>query len=89
MPINLRAEIPAPEQGAAVVRDRPHSSPKRENTVNILLVSPATPVSFWSYKHVLPLISRKAAFPPLGLLTVAAMLPDEWNLRLVDLYPLR
>ena len=53
--------------------------------MNILLVSPATPTSFWSYKHVLPLISRKAAFPPLGLLTVAAMLPDEWNLRLVDL----
>lgn len=53
--------------------------------MNILLVSPATPASFWSYEHVLPLISRKAAFPPLGLLTVAGMLPREWNLRLVDL----
>ncbi len=57
----------------------------RERNMNILLVSPATPPSFWSYKHVLPLISRKAAFPPLGLLTVAGMLPKEWNLKLVDM----
>ena len=53
--------------------------------MNILLVSPPTPTSFWSYKHALPLISKKAAFPPLGLMTVAAMLPEEWNLQLVDL----
>ncbi len=53
--------------------------------MNILLVSPATPVTFWSFKHVLPLVSKKAAFPPLGLLTVAAMLPRTWNLKLVDL----
>jgi len=53
--------------------------------MNILLVSPATPNSFWSYKYVLPLISKRAAFPPLGLLTVAAMLPEDWSLKLVDL----
>jgi len=53
--------------------------------MNILLVSPATPHSFWSYKYVLPLISKRAAFPPLGLLTVAAMLPEDWSLKLVDL----
>jgi len=53
--------------------------------MNILLVSPATPDTFWSYKHVLRLISKKAAFPPLGLLTIAAMLPREWKLKLVDL----
>jgi radical SAM superfamily enzyme YgiQ (UPF0313 family) len=53
--------------------------------MNILLVSPATPATFWSFKHVLRLASRKAAFPPLGLLTVAAMLPADWNLKLVDL----
>jgi radical SAM superfamily enzyme YgiQ (UPF0313 family) len=53
--------------------------------MNILLVSPATPPGFWSFKHVLPLISKKAAYPPLGLLTVAAMLPKEWKLQLVDL----
>ncbi|MCK6484730.1 MAG: DUF4070 domain-containing protein [Phycisphaerae bacterium] len=53
--------------------------------MNVLLVSPATPDTFWSFKHVLPFVGRKAAFPPLGLLTVAAMLPGDWRLRLVDL----
>lgn len=53
--------------------------------MNILLVSPATPNTFWSFSHVLPFISKRAAFPPLGLVTVAAMLPDTWSLRLVDL----
>lgn len=52
--------------------------------MNILLVYPETPRTFWSFAHVMPFISRKAAFPPLGLLTVAAMLPLEWNLKLVD-----
>ena len=53
--------------------------------MRVLLVSPATPDTFWSYKHVLRFISKKASFPPLGLLTVAAMLPRDWELRLVDL----
>jgi hypothetical protein len=52
--------------------------------MNILLVSPQTPDTFWSFKHVLQFVSKKAAFPPLGLLTVAAMLPIEWALRVVD-----
>lgn len=56
-----------------------------ERRIRVLLTSPATPDTFWSYKHVLHFISKKAAFPPLGLLTVAAMLPREWDLRLVDL----
>lgn len=53
--------------------------------MNILLVSPRTPDTFWSFKHALPFVSKRAAQPPLGLLTVAAFLPGEWNLRLVDL----
>ena len=53
--------------------------------MNILLVSPATPDTFWSFKHALPFVKRKAAYPPLGLLTVAAMLPRDWNLKLTDL----
>jgi radical SAM superfamily enzyme YgiQ (UPF0313 family) len=53
--------------------------------MKVLLVSAATPDTFWSYKHVLSFISRKACFPPLGLLTVAAMLPKHWDLKLVDL----
>jgi radical SAM superfamily enzyme YgiQ (UPF0313 family) len=53
--------------------------------MNVLLAYPRTPDTFWSFAHVLPFVARKAAFPPLGLLTVAAMLPAHWNLKLVDL----
>jgi len=53
--------------------------------LRVLLVYPQNPDTFWSYKHALKFISRKAAFPPLGLLTVAAMLPDEWEKKLVDM----
>jgi radical SAM superfamily enzyme YgiQ (UPF0313 family) len=52
--------------------------------MKILLVSPQTPDTFWSFKHVLKFVSKKAAFPPLGLLTVAAMLPRDWELKVVD-----
>ncbi|HID56342.1 TPA: DUF4070 domain-containing protein [Candidatus Poribacteria bacterium] len=50
-----------------------------------LLVYPECPDTFWSFKHALRFISKKAAYPPLGLLTVAAMLPEKWEKRLVDM----
>lgn len=53
--------------------------------MRILLIYPETPDTFWSFKHVLPFVSKRAAFPPLGLLTIAAMLPRDWDLKLVDL----
>ena len=53
--------------------------------MNVLLVYPEFPDTFWSFKHALKFIQKKAALPPLGLLTVAAMLPAEWEKRLVDL----
>ena len=53
--------------------------------MKILLVYPRYPDTFWSFKHALKLISKKAIFPPLGLLTVAAMLPQEWEQKLVDM----
>ena len=53
--------------------------------MNILLVYPEFPDTFWSFKHALRFIRKKAVSPPLGLLTVAAMLPTGWQKRLVDL----
>ncbi|OQA01521.1 MAG: Ribosomal protein S12 methylthiotransferase RimO [Planctomycetes bacterium ADurb.Bin412] len=52
--------------------------------MNILLVYPEYPETFWSFKSVLKYISKKAAYPPLGLMTIAALLPQEWSKQLVD-----
>jgi len=49
-----------------------------------LLVHPEFPATFWSFRYALPFVRKKAALPPLGLLTVAALLPEEWEPRLVD-----
>ncbi len=53
--------------------------------MRILLVYPQNPDTFWSFKHVLHFVSKKSTYPPLGLLTVAGMLPEDWELKLVDL----
>jgi radical SAM superfamily enzyme YgiQ (UPF0313 family) len=52
--------------------------------MNILMIYPSFPDTFWSFKHALKFIRKKAAHPPLGLLTIAAMLPEQWPKRLVD-----
>lgn len=53
--------------------------------MNILLIAPRFPDTFWSFTHALRFIRRRASQPPLGLLTVAALLPADWSKRLVDL----
>ncbi len=53
--------------------------------MNILMVYPMYPDTFWSFKHALKFVSKKASFPPLGLLTVAAMLPKDWCKKLIDM----
>ncbi len=53
--------------------------------MKVLLVYPQNTDTFWSFKHVLPFVSKRSTFPPLGLLTIAAMMPREWELKLVDL----
>ena len=53
--------------------------------MKVLLLYPEFPDTFWSFKHALAFVGKKAALPPLGLLTVAAMLPRQWEQRLVDL----
>lgn len=53
--------------------------------MNILLVNPEVPNTFWSLKYALKFVSKKALLPPLGLLTVATMLPPAWKQKLVDM----
>ncbi len=53
--------------------------------MRVLLAYPEIPDTFWSFKHALRFIRKKASFPPLGLLTVASLLPESWELRLVDM----
>ncbi len=53
--------------------------------MNILLVVPHYPDSFWTFKTILPIVEKKAACPPLGMLTVSALLPADWNKKLVNL----
>lgn len=49
-----------------------------------LLVYPLFPKTFWSYEKILDLVNRKVLLPPLGLITVAAILPQAWEFKLVD-----
>lgn len=53
--------------------------------MSILLVYPEFPDAFWGFKHALKFVRKRAGAPPLGLLTVAAMLPPTWEKKLVDL----
>jgi len=53
--------------------------------LKVLLVYPCYPDTFWSFRYALKFIAKKASFPPLGLLTVAAMLPGDWQKKLVDM----
>jgi radical SAM superfamily enzyme YgiQ (UPF0313 family) len=50
-----------------------------------LLIYPEFPDTFWSFRYALKFINKKASSPPLGLLTIAAMLPEAWEKRLVDM----
>jgi radical SAM superfamily enzyme YgiQ (UPF0313 family) len=52
--------------------------------MKILLVWPKFPETFWGFKYALPFIDKKTSLPPLGLLTVAALLPKEWEKKIID-----
>lgn len=56
-------------------------SPRR----NALLVYPQFPPSYWSFRYALELLGKRSAMPPLGLVTVAALFPEHYRLRLVDM----
>jgi len=52
--------------------------------MNALLIYPEWPDTYWSFKHALPFEGKRSAYPPLGLLTIAPLLPAHWKKRLVD-----
>lgn len=53
--------------------------------MKVLLINPEFPDTYWSFRHALPFEGKRCAFPPLGLMTVSALLPKSWEKRLVDL----
>ncbi|HEY0380456.1 MAG TPA: B12-binding domain-containing radical SAM protein [Pyrinomonadaceae bacterium] len=58
---------------------------ERNKKLKALLVYPEFPNTYWSFKHALPFAGKRSAYPPLGLLTLSAMLPATWEKRLVDM----
>ena len=68
-PLPIAAEQPLPPLG---------------NCLNVLMVWPRFPPSFWGFEGVLDMLPEAAMTPPLGLITVAALCPASWNLRLID-----
>lgn len=52
--------------------------------MNALMIYPEWPDTYWSFKHALPFEGKRSVYPPLGLMTVASLLPKHWNKRLVD-----
>ena len=53
--------------------------------MKVLMIYPEFPDTFWSFKHARSFVGKKASFPPLGLLTVAAMFPEDWDVKLIDM----
>src|SRR5205809_2602657 len=53
--------------------------------MKVLLINPEFPDTYWSFRHALPFEGKRCAFPPLGLMTVSALLPNTWERRMIDL----
>jgi len=53
--------------------------------MKVLMVYPKFPDTFWSFQYALKFTGKKASTPPLGLITVAAMLPETWEIKLIDM----
>jgi radical SAM superfamily enzyme YgiQ (UPF0313 family) len=58
--------------------------PPLGSKLNVLMVWPRFPQSFWGFEDMLEMLPQKSIMPPLGLITVAALCPDTWNIRLLD-----
>jgi len=76
--------VPVQGPAVAVSREDCEHGALMGDLMNVLLIYPEVPPTFWSFKHALRFIRKRAFSPPLGLLTVAAMLPPQWGKRLID-----
>jgi radical SAM superfamily enzyme YgiQ (UPF0313 family) len=56
-----------------------------ERKMKVLLLNPEFPDTYWSFRHALPFEGKRSAFPPLGLMTVSALLPKSWEKRMIDM----
>jgi radical SAM superfamily enzyme YgiQ (UPF0313 family) len=65
-------------------RDEAHSFPPLGAAIKVLMVWPRFPPSFWGFDAIMDFTSEESTQPPLGLLTIAALCPKNWELRLVD-----
>ena len=73
-----------PPSALAEDRGDPQSFPPLGAAIKVLMIWPRFPPSFWGFGGVMDLIPEETIHPPLGLLTLAALCPKNWNLRLVD-----
>ena len=81
--ISLPVLLPAPEETHS--DSMPYASlPPLGSNVKVLMVWPSFPPSFWGFEGVLQMIPERAMTPPLGLITVAALCPATWEIRLID-----
>ncbi len=77
---SLPVLVPAPEPASV-----PYTSlPPLGSNIKVLMVWPSFPPSFWGFEGVLQMIPERAMTPPLGLITVAALCPATWKIRLID-----
>ena len=75
----------ATSSGTFLATSTPEIEFCRETLMNVLFINPRFPETFWSFDRVLEFLPAKVHMPPLGLLTVAAMLPRTWGIRLADM----
>src|SRR6202162_2909530 len=62
----------------------PHNFPPLGSAIKVLMIWPRFPPSFWGFQGMMALLPEKTSMPPLGLITVAALCPKSWTIRLVD-----
>ena len=73
----IENQAETPEPSVEITKDR--------ERMRVLLIEPKSPPSYWSHSYTMQHIGKKAAIEPLGLVTLAGMLPSEWDLDLADL----